>query len=92
MSFLPIKSIFQEITEWAFTTANLNDVKAQTIEFVKSKNINDIDKAAIIKSVGECKSIVRFQTYIANSLLKYEGMGVDRMNKEYKPRRVGKVE
>lgn len=91
MSFVPIKSIFQEITEWAFTTANLNDVKAETIAFVQSKNINDTDKTNIIKSIEECKTIVRFQTYIANSLLKYEGMGADRMNKEYKPRKTGKI-
>ena len=79
MSFVPIKSIFQEITEWAFTTANLEDVKAETITFVQSKNINNTDKTNIIKSIEECKTIVRFQTYIANSLLKYEGLGSDRM-------------
>jgi hypothetical protein len=87
MSFVPIKSIFQEITEWAFTTANLEDVKAETITFVQSKNINNTDKTNIIKSIEECKTIVRFQTYIANSLLKYEGLGSDRMMKEYKPHR-----
>lgn len=81
-----IKSIFEQIAEWAFTTADLVQVKQDTITFVQSKNINDKDKASIIKSVNECKTIVRFQSYIANSLLKYEGLGADRMNKEYKPR------
>jgi len=85
MSKVQIKSIFEQIAEWAFTTANLEQVKKDTIIFVQSKNINDKDKTSIIKSINECKTTVRFQTYIANSLLKYEGLGADRMNKEYKP-------
>jgi hypothetical protein len=85
MNKVQIKSIFEKISEWAFTTADLQQVQKDTIIFVQSTGINDKDKKAIIKSINECKTVVRFQMYVANSLLKYEGLGADRMNKEYKP-------
>jgi predicted nucleotidyltransferase len=87
MSNIQIKSIFEQISEIVFNTANLEIAKKSTIEFVHSKNINDKDKQSILKSINECKTITRFQMYIANALLKYEGLGADRMAKEYKPHR-----
>ena len=87
MSKVQIKSIFEQISEVVFNTADLNFAKQNTIEFVQSKNINDKDKQSILKSINECINIHQFQRYIANALLKYEGLGADRMAKEYKPHR-----
>ena len=87
MSNMQIRSIFEQISEIAFNTADLNFAKQNTIEFVQSKNINDKDKQSILKAIDECKTITKFQMYIANALLKYEGLGADRMAKEYKPHR-----
>jgi hypothetical protein len=71
-----IKSIFEQISEQVFTMTNLNEVKTYVVDFVSSKNINEIDKRNIIDQVQNTTSLTRFQTYICNSLLKYEGMGV----------------
>jgi hypothetical protein len=87
MSKVQIRSIFEQISEIAFNTADLTLARQSTIEFVQSKNINDKDKQLILKSVNECKTIQRFQIYIANALLKYEGLGMDRMANEYKQHR-----
>lgn len=87
MSNVQIRSIFEQISEIAFNTADLSFAKQNTIEFVQSKNINDKDKQSILKAIDECINIHQFQRYIANALLKYEGLGSDRMNKEYKPHR-----
>jgi hypothetical protein len=87
MSKVQIKSIFEQISEIVFNTADLATAKQHTVEFVSSKNINDKDKQAILSSINECKTIQRFQFYIANALLKYEGLGTDRMANEYKPHR-----
>lgn len=84
MSKVQIKSIFEQISEIVFNTADLTLARQLTVEFVQSKNINDKDKQSILKAINECKTIQRFQMYIANALLKYEGLGADRMNKEYK--------
>lgn len=87
MSKVQIKSIFEQISEIAFNTADLTIARQSTIEFVQSKNINDKDKQSILKSINECINIHQFQRYIANALLKYEGLGADRMAKEYKQHR-----
>ena len=73
-----IKSIFEQISTKVFTMTNLSQAKAYVTEFVNSKNINEEDKRSILKAVDESKTLVRFQTYICNSLLKYEGMSVNR--------------
>jgi hypothetical protein len=86
MSKVQIRSIFEQISEIVFNTADLAIAKQNIVEFVSSKNINDKDKQAILFSINECKTITKFQMYVANALLKYEGLGADRMAKEYKPR------
>jgi hypothetical protein len=37
-----------------------------------------------LQEVNNAKSLVKFQTYICNSLLKYEGMGMNQINKTAK--------
>lgn len=76
-----IKSIFEQISEQVFVMADLNEAKIFVINFVQDKGINDKDKNSIVNAVKECKSLVRLQTYICNSLLKYEGMSVSTLNK-----------
>ena len=79
-----IKSIFEQIAEHVFKMSNLNEAKKFILEFVESKDIKDTDKKSIIRSVNESKSIVRLYTYLSNSLLKYEGMGMNQINKTAK--------
>jgi hypothetical protein len=77
----PIKSIFEQISEQVFKMTQLPEVKKFILEFVKKKNINEKDKDAIIKAVNEAKTLAAFQRYICNSLLKYEGLGINQMQK-----------
>lgn len=87
MSKVQIRSIFEQISEIVFNTADLTTARQSTIAFVQSKSINDKDKQSILKAVNEYKTITNFQIYVANALLKYEGLGADRMAKEYKQHR-----
>lgn len=77
-SKFPIKSIFEQIASQIFTSTDtlIND-KRYVISFVESKDINDKDKKTIIRNVNECGNKTRLQMYIANSLLKYEGLSVN---------------
>lgn len=77
MSKIQIKSIFEQIAENVFKMSDVNQAKTFVKEFVESKQIKAEDKANIIKNVDACKSINRVQNYICNSLLKYEGMGLN---------------
>jgi len=78
---MKIKSIFEQISSQVFSMTDLNQAKAFVREFVEGKGIKEEDKKSILRAVDECKSITRFQTYICNSLLKYEGMGMNQLEK-----------
>lgn len=78
---IQIKSIFEQISTTVFTMKNLNEVKEYVKTFVKDKDINEKDKQSILREVDNAKSLVKFQQYICNALLKYEGMGMNKINK-----------
>jgi hypothetical protein len=78
---MKIKSIFEQISERVFTMRSLGEAQKFVIDFVNEKKINDKDKQSIILNTMNAKSLQRLQSYLCNSLLKYEGMGVNQMNK-----------
>ena len=78
MSKVQIKSIFEQIASEVFNMKDVNKAKQFVTEFVNNKKIKDEDKKVIIDNVNACKSISRVQTYICNSLLKYEGMSLNK--------------
>jgi hypothetical protein len=57
---------------------DVNKAKQFVTDFVNGKKIKDEDKTVIINNVNNCKSISRIQTYICNSLLRYEGMSLNK--------------
>ena len=77
-----IKSIFEQISSNVFGMKDLNTAKQYVVDFVNNKSINDEDKTKIIRAVNESKTIVSFQRYICNALLKYEGLGLSQLPKE----------
>ena len=79
---MQIKSIFEQISSQVFLMTNLNQAKDFVTEFVSNKSIKEVDKKAILAAVNEAKTLTRFQTYICNSLLKYEGMGMNQLEKK----------
>jgi len=78
MSKVQIKSIFDQIASEVFNMKDVNKAKQFVTEFVNNKKIKDEDKTVIIDNVNNCKSISRIQSYICNSLLRYEGMSLNK--------------
>jgi hypothetical protein len=76
-----LKSIFEQISNEVFKMKDVNVAKQYITDFVNSKNINNDDKNVIIKGIADIKNINGIYKYICNSLLKYEGMGVNNLNK-----------
>lgn len=74
---IKIKSIFEQIAAQVFTMKDVNTAKTFISEFVNGKDINEIDKKLILNNIKDIKHISKLQTYICNSLLKYEGMSVN---------------
>ena len=79
---IKIKSIFEQIAAQIFTMKDINAAKTFINEFVNDKNINEQDKKLILNNIRDIKNIIKLQTYICNSLLKYEGMSVNKVVNE----------
>jgi hypothetical protein len=78
MSKFQIKSIFEQIAEQVFVMRNVNEAKQFITEFVEGKGINDEDKKLILRNVSSIKTLDKVHNYICNSLLKYEGLSVNK--------------
>jgi hypothetical protein len=78
MSKVQIKSIFEQIASEVFNMKDVNKAKQFVTEFVNNKKIKDEDKTVIINNVNNCKYLYQIQSYICNSLLRYEGMSLNK--------------
>lgn len=89
---MQIKSILEQISSEVFTMKDLNQAKQFTTQFVEGKGIKEEDKKSILKAVNEIKSLVKFQQYLCNALLKYEGMGMNKLQKNKSEKTVANEE
>jgi len=78
MSKVQIKSIFEQIASEVFNMKDVNKAKQFITDFVNNKKIKDEDKIVIIDNVNKCKYLYQIQSYICNSLLRYEGMSLNK--------------
>jgi len=76
MTKFKIESILVEVSEQIFACTNLKDGKDIIISLLERKNINEADKKVMLYTLSNIKSLSKLQTYVCNSLLKYEGLGV----------------
>ena len=79
---MKIKSIFEQISSQVFSMTDLNQAKSFVTEFVSQKGIKEEDKVLILNSIKDISSIIKLQSYLCNSLLKYEGMGMNKLEKK----------
>jgi hypothetical protein len=73
---IKIKSVLEEVAPQVFQIRDLNEAKGVILSFIETKNIKDTDKKIIVDNVSQFKNINAVHRYIANSLLKYEGLGI----------------
>lgn len=73
-----IKSIFEEISQEVFKMNSINDIQTYVTEFVNNKNIDPKDKQSILTNIMNCQNVKRAQSYICNSLLRFEGLSVNK--------------
>jgi hypothetical protein len=76
MSKFKIESILVEVSTQVFSCTNLNEGKNIIISLLERKNINEVDKKIILHTLSNIKNLSKLQSYVCNSLLKYEGLGV----------------
>jgi len=73
---IKIKSVLEEITPQVFQVKDLNEAKDIIINHINNKGIKEEDKKIITLNVSQLKNINAVHRYMANSLLKYEGLGI----------------
>lgn len=72
-----VTSTLDKIITQAFTTEDLKEGKKIVCEYLENTKINIEDKETMIKNIKSSKSLNDFHKYLANSLLKYEGLGLN---------------
>ena len=76
-----IKSVLTQVSEVVFKAKTLDEAKKAVTEFMLGKDINEKDKASIMKETANAKNLYKLQQYICNALLKYEGLGIAQLDK-----------
>lgn len=79
-----IKSTLEKIANQVFTAKTADEAKQIIVSHISDSQVNDIDKNKMITDVNALKNLVAVQRYLANALLKYEGLGTNNVNKTAK--------
>lgn len=69
-----IKSILESVCTQVWGEKDLKKAKEIVINKVTNSNINDLSKEVIIKTVNGIYSKNKLDSYIANSMLAFEGL------------------
>lgn len=72
-----IKSVLEDIAPQVFSAVNVKVGKELVIKHVSERAIKGVDKDIMLKNVSQIKTTEALHKYICNSLLKYEGMGLN---------------
>lgn len=71
-----ITSTLEKIATQVFKAETLDDAKRIFTEHVADTKINEADKMKMMRDVNVLTNLNSVHRYLANSLLKYEGLGV----------------
>lgn len=71
-------STLTQVAEKVFQATNLKQAQDIITSHIGNTRINGEDKNAIMTNAMSAKSLVRLQTYMCNSLLKFEGLGINK--------------
>ena len=71
-----ITSTLDNIATQVFEAKTLDEAKTLCLDYLKESKIKESDRLKMIKEIEAMKYLHKVQLYIANALLKYEGLGV----------------
>jgi hypothetical protein len=70
------KSTLNQVAQTVWGIRNLEEAKEAFITHVESTKIKDVDRLTMVNNVNGIRSKSKLDLYLANSLLKFEGLGV----------------
>ena len=76
------KSVLEQIINDVYTMTDVNEAKNFIENFLEEKKINDVTKNQMLQNISEIKSMLKLQFYMTNSLLRFEGMSVNKYDKK----------
>ena len=74
---MKIISTLAQIAEEVFKTTDVEQAKSLFTEHISQTKIKTEDKNKMIVEMAKLNNITAVHRYVANALLKYEGMGLD---------------
>ena len=73
-----IQSTLTKIAEQVFTAKSCDEAKKIALDYLSESKINEEDRVKMIAEIEQKKDLVKLQIYIANALLKFEGLSVNK--------------
>ena len=61
---------------------DVNEAKKFIENFLEEKKIDNVTKNQMLQNISEIKSMLKLQFYMTNSLLRFEGMSVNKYDKK----------
>ena len=72
-----IQSTLTQIAEKVFTAKSCDEAKKIALDYLSESKINEEDRVKMIAEIETKKDLVKLQIYIANALLKFEGLSLN---------------
>jgi len=72
----PLVSTLDQITTQVFEAKTLDEAKKICLDYLQESKIKEADRLKMISEIEQMKYLHKVQLYVANALLKYEGLGV----------------
>jgi hypothetical protein len=72
-----IQSTLTKIAEQVFTAKTCDEAKKIALDYLNESKINEEDRVKMIEEIQQKKELIKLQMYIANALLKFEGLSIN---------------
>jgi hypothetical protein len=76
------KSVLEQIISDVYKMTDVNEAKNFIENFLEEKKIDDVTKKQMLQNISEIESMLKLQFYMTNSLLRFEGMSVNKYDKK----------
>jgi len=74
---MKLESTLTNIAEQVFSSTSIEQAKTIALDFLSESKINKEDRKKMIEEIETKKDLVKLQMYIANALLKFEGLSLN---------------
>jgi len=74
---MKLESTLTKIAEQVFSAKSVEQAKTIALDFLSESKINEADRKKMIAEIETKKDLVKLQIYIANALLKFEGLSLN---------------